>query len=167
MIRYPHARNADAVYAYGSNDALQCAGGVAISFDCGPDLLVAVALAVIAATPRTPTIKATHLDFMTFLQTSAAVWAQCGEWQLNRTRQNARVRELVAAIRRGRRRGQELRQQRQAVESQSHFNVGWLLRHPTDHYLRLATRTAADPECRAVIENQIAGGALLARALLA
>jgi hypothetical protein len=67
-----------------------------------------------------------------------------------------RVRELVDAGRRGRRRGQELGEQRQDVESQSHFNVGWLLRHPTDHYLRLATRTVADSECRVLIENQIA-----------
>lgn len=67
-----------------------------------------------------------------------------------------RVRELVAAGRRGRQRGQELRDQRLATEPQSHFNVGWLLRHPTDHYLRLAAVTVADSECRALIESQIA-----------
>ena len=67
-----------------------------------------------------------------------------------------RVRESVDAVRRGRRRGQELGEQRRNVESQSRFNVGWLLRHPTDHYLRLATRAVADLECRVLLENQIA-----------
>jgi len=66
------------------------------------------------------------------------------------------VDELVEAGRRGRQRGQQLREQRQDVEPQSHLNVAWLLRHPTDHYLRSATKTVADPECRALIENQIA-----------
>lgn len=67
-----------------------------------------------------------------------------------------RVRELVAAGRRGRQRGQELRDRRPDTEPPSQFNVGWLLRHPTDHYLRLAAATVADLESRVLIENQIA-----------
>jgi hypothetical protein len=67
-----------------------------------------------------------------------------------------RVDELVDAARRGKQRGQQLRGQRQDVEPQSRFNVAWLLRHPTDHYLRLAMRTVNDSQCRARIENQIA-----------
>lgn len=70
------------------------------------------------------------------------------------------VDELVDAGRRGRQRGQELREQRQDVDPESHFNIAWLLRHPTDHYLRWATRTVADTECRALIEKQIARVAL-------
>jgi hypothetical protein len=67
-----------------------------------------------------------------------------------------RVRELVASGRRGRQRGQEFRKRRADTEPQSHVNIGWLLRHPTDHCLRLATATIADLQSRALIENQIA-----------
>jgi hypothetical protein len=71
-----------------------------------------------------------------------------------------RVEELVDAARRGRQRGQQLHEQRHDVEPQSHLNVAWLLRHPTDHYPQLATSTVADSECRALIEKQIARPAL-------
>ena len=71
-----------------------------------------------------------------------------------------RVQELVDAGRSGRQRGRELRERRQDFEPQRHLNVGWLLRHPTDHYLRMATRTVADLECRRLIEKHIARLAL-------
>jgi hypothetical protein len=83
--------------------------------------------------------------------------AMVGEWSEDwEDVSRRRVRELVDAGRRGRQRGQELREQRHDIEPHSHFNIGWLLRHPTDHYLRLATATVADSEMRVLIENQIA-----------
>jgi hypothetical protein len=66
------------------------------------------------------------------------------------------VQELVDACRRGRQRGQELRQSRQNTEAQDSLPVEWLLRHPTDHWLRQAAPTVSDPECRALIAAQTA-----------
>jgi hypothetical protein len=67
-----------------------------------------------------------------------------------------RVQELVDARQRGRQRGQELRLSRGHAEPEESFSVGWLLRHPRDHWLRLAAPRVSDPECRALIEAQIA-----------
>jgi hypothetical protein len=65
------------------------------------------------------------------------------------------VREHVAASRRGRQRGQALRERGQETEAQADFTVGWLLRHPTDHCLHLARTAIGDSKSRALIENQI------------
>jgi hypothetical protein len=67
-----------------------------------------------------------------------------------------RVQELVDAGRRGSQRGRELRQSRQHTEPEDHFNIGWLLRHPADHYLRRAAGTVTDPQGRVLIEVLIA-----------
>jgi hypothetical protein len=36
------------------------------------------------------------------------------------------------------------------------LTVGWLLRHPADHWLRRAALTVSDPRCRGLIDAQIA-----------
>lgn len=69
-----------------------------------------------------------------------------------------RVTELVDARKRGRQRGIELRKLREGdPRSEPHEQppVGWLLRHPTDHWLRQAAPTVADAACRSLIEAQI------------
>lgn len=67
-----------------------------------------------------------------------------------------RVRGLVEACRRGRERGEQLRQSAGRVEVEDGSSVGWLLRHPTDHWLTSALPAVSDSECRALIESQIA-----------
>jgi hypothetical protein len=70
-----------------------------------------------------------------------------------------RVSELVEARKRGRQRGMELRQLRESdpgSEPPEQPTVGWLLRHPTDYWLRQAAPTVADAVCRSLIEAQIA-----------
>jgi hypothetical protein len=67
-----------------------------------------------------------------------------------------RVQELVEACQRGRARGEALRQSRQQTEDEDRVSVGWLLRHPADHWLRSARPTVSDHECRGLIEAQIA-----------
>ena len=69
-----------------------------------------------------------------------------------------RVNELVDARQRGRQRGTELRKLRESdpqSEPQEQLPVGWLLRHPTDHWLRDAAPRVPDTECRSLIEAQI------------
>ncbi len=69
-----------------------------------------------------------------------------------------RVSELVDARKRGRQRGIELRKLRESdpsTDPQDHVPIGWLLRHPTDYWLRQAAPTVADFECRTLIEAQI------------
>jgi hypothetical protein len=67
-----------------------------------------------------------------------------------------RVQGLVDAAQRGAQRGTELRQSRQHPEVEDGPSVGWLLRHPTDHWLRAALPTVSDPVSRVLIEAQIA-----------
>lgn len=69
-----------------------------------------------------------------------------------------RVSELVDARKQGRQRGMEfsrLRESDPSAERQEQLPVGWLLRHPTDYWLRLAAPTVADFECRRLIEAQM------------
>jgi hypothetical protein len=66
------------------------------------------------------------------------------------------VQELVDAGRRGRQRGRALSASRRHTEPEAHIDIGWLLRHPTDHYLRWVAGTVTDPRCRAPIEVLIA-----------
>lgn len=66
-----------------------------------------------------------------------------------------RVSELVDARKRGRQRGIELGRLRESSASPDPQPVGWLLRHPTDYWLRQAAPTVADVECRTLIETQI------------
>lgn len=47
-----------------------------------------------------------------------------------------------------------MRDSRQRTEPEDDFNIGWLLRHSNDHWLRQAARTVSDPECRALIDAQ-------------
>jgi hypothetical protein len=65
------------------------------------------------------------------------------------------VQELVDACQRGARRGRELRDSRQDTEAEDDFDIGWLLRHPTDHWLRQAAPSVSDPQCRALIGAQV------------
>lgn len=67
-----------------------------------------------------------------------------------------RVQELVDARERGRKRGEELLQTGRGPEGEDELSVGWLLRQPADHWLRQAARNVCDPECRTLIEGQIA-----------
>jgi hypothetical protein len=75
------------------------------------------------------------------------------DWE-DETRQ--RVQALVDAGRRGRERGRELRERSADRESRDTISLGWLLRHPADHWLRQALPSVADPHCRALLEAQIA-----------
>lgn len=65
------------------------------------------------------------------------------------------VQELVDACQRGAQRGRELRDSRQDTEPEDDFDIGWLLRHPTDHWLRQAAPSVSDPQCRALIGTQV------------
>ena len=67
-----------------------------------------------------------------------------------------RVQELVDAAQRGREHGKELRQRSRRTEAEDRLSVGWLLRHPTDYWLRSALPEVSDPECRVLIEGQSA-----------
>lgn len=69
-----------------------------------------------------------------------------------------RVSELVDARTRARQRGLELRKRREShplADLPEPVPVGWLLRHPTDYWLRQAAPTVADLECRTLIDAQI------------
>lgn len=68
----------------------------------------------------------------------------------------SRVRELVDARQRGALRGRELRASRQETDSKTWPTVGWLLRHPEDHWLHQAVPGVSDPDCKALIKGQIA-----------
>lgn len=68
----------------------------------------------------------------------------------------SRVRELVDARQRGALRGRELRASQPETDSKSWPTVGWLLRHPDDHWLHQAVQGVSDPDCKALIEGQIA-----------
>ncbi|MGH2859081.1 MAG: hypothetical protein ACRDMJ_16525 [Solirubrobacteraceae bacterium] len=65
------------------------------------------------------------------------------------------VQELVDACQQGAQRGREMRDSPRDTESEDDFNLGWLLRHPNDHWLRQAAPTVTDPVCRGLIEAQI------------
>ncbi len=65
------------------------------------------------------------------------------------------VQELVDACQRGAQRGRELRDSRQDTEAEDGFDIGWLLRHPTDHWLRQAAPSVSDPQCQALIGTQV------------
>jgi len=81
-----------------------------------------------------------------------------GEWPVDSWNDavGSRVQELVQARQRGAQRGQELRDSRQETHPSNESMVGWLLRHPNDHWLRGAIRHVSDPECRASIQSLIA-----------
>jgi hypothetical protein len=69
-----------------------------------------------------------------------------------------RVNELVDARKRGWQRGAELRKLREddpQSKPPEQLPVGWLMRHPSDHWLRQAAPTVADATCRSLIEAQI------------
>lgn len=66
-----------------------------------------------------------------------------------------RVSELVDARRRGRARGIALRASDPHSDVKQDLPRGWLLRHPTDHWLRGAVPTVTDPGCRSLMEVQI------------
>ena len=68
----------------------------------------------------------------------------------------SRVRELLDARQRGTLRGRELRASRQEADAKTWPTVGWLLRHPDDHWLHPAVHRVSDPECKALLEGQIA-----------
>lgn len=65
------------------------------------------------------------------------------------------VQELVDARQRGAQRGRELRGSRQDTEPEDDVDIRWLLRHPTDHWLRQAAPSVSDPRCRALIGTQV------------
>lgn len=67
-----------------------------------------------------------------------------------------RVEELVDAGPRGAQRGREMHESGQNTEVDDDVDIGWLLRHPTNHWLRQAAPTVSDPDCRALINAQIA-----------
>jgi hypothetical protein len=67
-----------------------------------------------------------------------------------------RVEELVNARRRGRERGARLRQSRAPEELSEPPSAGWLVRHPADHYFRLARAEVSDPWFCAYLDDQIA-----------
>ncbi|MGH2861241.1 MAG: hypothetical protein ACRDLT_06990 [Solirubrobacteraceae bacterium] len=67
-----------------------------------------------------------------------------------------RVQELVDACQQGAQRGKAMRDSAQHTGPEDGFNIGWLLRHPNDHWLRQAAPTVSDPEVRALIRAQIA-----------
>jgi hypothetical protein len=69
---------------------------------------------------------------------------------------HARVQEIVEARQQGAVRGRKLRRSRQEPEPRHSLTVGWLLRHPADHWLHLAARGVSDPDCKALIESLIA-----------
>jgi hypothetical protein len=97
-------------------------------------------------------LAADNLRLLDRIDALIGTWPE-GDWNDVARR---RVQELVDARQRGRQRGQELRQSRQHTEADDSVSVGWLLRHPTDHWLRQAAPTVSDPECRALIDAQIA-----------
>lgn len=68
----------------------------------------------------------------------------------------ARVQELVDARQRIALRGPELRDRRQDTSPRNWPTVGWLLRHPGDHWLYQAVRAVRDLDCKALIESLIA-----------
>ena len=53
-------------------------------------------------------------------------------------------------------RGRELRTSQQQTDSEDWPTVGWLLRHPGDYWLHQAAHRVSDPDCKALIECQIA-----------
>ena len=83
-----------------------------------------------------------------------------GEWPADSWNDavRTRVEDLVEARQRGASRGRELRANRRDDDTgpRDSPTVGWLLRHPNDHWLRGAIRHVQDPECRASIESLIA-----------
>jgi hypothetical protein len=80
-----------------------------------------------------------------------ATWPD-GDWDDLACR---RVQERVDACLRGARRGQEMRHKRLDLEHEDDVNLGWLLGHPNDHWLRHAASAVSDPELRALIAAQI------------
>ncbi len=95
-------------------------------------------------------LAADNLRLLDRIDALIATWPD-GEWD---DVARCRVQGLVDARQRGRQRGRKLRQSRQHTEPQDSVTVGWLLRHPTDHWLCSAP-TVSDQECRALIETQI------------
>ena len=82
-----------------------------------------------------------------------------GEWPADRWDDavRARVQELVEARERGALRGRELRRSRLKTDLRDWPTVGWLLRHPDDHWLRTAAHGVSDPDSKALIASLIAG----------
>jgi hypothetical protein len=84
--------------------------------------------------------------------------AQIGHWPLNSWNDavRSRVQELVDAQQQGALRGRELRDRRRDSDPRNRTTVGWLLRHPDDHWLQQAVHSVSDPDCKASIESLIA-----------
>jgi hypothetical protein len=66
------------------------------------------------------------------------------------------VEEIVRARHRGRERGEQLRQADRLEEQPGMPPVGWLLRHPADHYFRRARAKITDSRLCAHIDGRIA-----------
>lgn len=81
-----------------------------------------------------------------------------GEWPADSWNDavGSRVQKLVEARQRGAARGRELRNSHQETDSGNEATVGWLLRHPNDHWLQKAIQRVSDPSCRELIESLIA-----------
>lgn len=81
-----------------------------------------------------------------------------GEWPADRWDDTvrARVQELLEARERGALRGRELRRSRLETDPRDWPTVGWLLRHPDDHWLHPAAHGVSDPDSKALIESLIA-----------
>ncbi len=69
---------------------------------------------------------------------------------------HARIEELVEARQRGALRGRELRRSHQETDPSNGPTVGWLLRHPDDHWLHQAVQSVSDLDCKALINSLIA-----------
>jgi hypothetical protein len=67
-----------------------------------------------------------------------------------------RVQAFVEARQRGALRGRQLRRSRRETDREIGPTVGWLLRHPDDHWLCQALHGVSDPGCAALIESLIA-----------
>jgi len=83
--------------------------------------------------------------------------ALIGEWPADDWSDavHASVQEFVDARQRGALRGRELRRSRQETDPGNRPTVGWLLRHPDDHWLHQAVQGVSDPGCKALIESLI------------
>jgi len=97
-------------------------------------------------------LAADNLRLLDRVETLIGVWPDDDWAEVVRNR----VQGLVDASQRGAQRGTELRQSHQQAEAEDGLSVGWLLRHPTDHWLHSELATVSEPGCRALLEAQIA-----------
>jgi hypothetical protein len=90
------------------------------------------------------------LRLLDWLQARIRVWPE-SEWQAD---VRHRVEGLVEATRRGRRRGQQLRHDG-GQKRPPGIEVGWILRHPADHYFFKARTRATSPDLREQLDEWI------------